>query len=42
MRDQNLIEVAEERRQACFHVMISDRYSEWREANTAADKIARE
>jgi len=42
MRDLNLIEVAEERRQACFHVMISDRYSEWREANTAADKIARE
>jgi len=42
LRDQNLIEVAEERRQACFHVMISDRYTEWREANTAADKIAGE
>jgi uncharacterized protein DUF5715 len=42
LRDLNLIEVAEERRQACFHVMVSDRYSEWREANLAADKIARE
>ncbi len=42
MRDQNLIEVAEERRQACFHVMISDRYTEWREANQTADTIAKE
>ena len=42
LRDLNLIEVAEEHHQACFHVMISDRYTEWREANTAADKIARE
>ena len=42
LRDQNLIEVAEERRQACFHVMISDRYTEWREANQTADKIALE
>jgi hypothetical protein len=42
LRDLNLIEVAEERRQACFHVMISDRYTEWREANQAAVKIAGE
>jgi Family of unknown function (DUF5715) len=42
LRDQNLLEVAEERHQACFHVMVSDRYTEWREANAAADKIARE
>lgn len=42
LRDENLIEVAEERRQACFHVMISDRYTEWREANQLADKIATE
>lgn len=42
LRDANLIEVAEEHHQACFHVMISDRYTEWREANLAADKIARE
>jgi hypothetical protein len=42
LRDENLIEAAEERRQACFHVMISDRYTEWREANKMADKIAGE
>jgi len=42
LRDENLIEAAEERRQACFHVMISDRYTEWREANQTADKIAAE
>jgi hypothetical protein len=42
LRDQGLVEAAEERRQACFHVMISDRYTEWREANMLADKIARE
>lgn len=30
-RDEGLIEVAEERRQACFHVMISERYSDWKE-----------
>ncbi len=40
--DQGLVEAAEERRQACFHVMVSDRYTEWREANQLADKIARE
>ena len=42
LRDENLIEAAEERRQACFHVMISDRYTEWREANKMADKISGE
>ena len=42
LRDQGLVEAAEERRQACFHVMVSDRYTEWREANMLADKIARE
>lgn len=30
LRELGLIEVAEERRQACFHVMVSDRYIEWR------------
>lgn len=39
LRDQGLIEVAEERRQKCFHVMVSDRYTDWREANTVADKL---
>jgi hypothetical protein len=42
LRDENLVEAAEERHQACFHVMISDRYAEWREANSTADKIASE
>jgi hypothetical protein len=42
MRDQGLVEAAEERQQACFHVMVSDRYTEWREANQLADKIVRE
>jgi hypothetical protein len=42
LRDQGLVEAAEERRQACFHVMVSDRYTEWREANQSADKIAQE
>jgi hypothetical protein len=38
MRDQNLIEAAEERRQACFHIMVSERYAEYRDrqANTPA------
>ena len=40
LRDQNLIEAAEERRTWCFHVMVSDRYTEWRESNAMADKIA--
>lgn len=42
LRDQGLVEAAEERRQACFHVMVSDRYTEWREANQLAAKIVRE
>ncbi len=42
MRDQGLVEAAEERRQACFHVMVSDRYTDWREANQASDKVVRE
>ena len=32
MRDLGLIEAAEERKQACFHVMVSDRYTAWRDA----------
>jgi Family of unknown function (DUF5715) len=42
LRDQGLVEAAEERRTWCFHVMVSDRYTEWREASQLADKIARE
>jgi Family of unknown function (DUF5715) len=40
--DQGLVEAAEERRTWCFHVMVSNRYTEWREANQLADKITRE
>jgi hypothetical protein len=42
LRDQGLVEAAEERRTWCFHVMVSNRYTEWREANQLADKITRE
>jgi hypothetical protein len=42
LRDQGLVEAAEERRTLCFHVMVSDRYTEWREANASADKISQE
>jgi hypothetical protein len=35
LRDLGLVEVAEERRQKCFHVMVSDRYTDWRDANNA-------
>jgi hypothetical protein len=30
MRDLGLVEAVEERKQACFHVMVSDRYAAWR------------
>jgi hypothetical protein len=36
MRDQNLVEAAEERRQACFHIMVSERYAEWRDRQALA------
>lgn len=42
LRDQGLVEVAEERRQACFHVMVSERYTEWKETNELADKLVKE
>lgn len=42
LRDLGLIEVAEERRQKCFHVMVSDKYTEWHEANLVADKLVAE
>ena len=34
LKDQGLIEPAEERRQAVFHIMVSERYDEWRSAKT--------
>jgi len=36
LRAEGMIEPAEERRQPVFHVMVSERYTEWREANKLA------
>jgi Family of unknown function (DUF5715) len=36
LREEGIIEVAEERRQPVFHIMISERYTEWRETNRFA------
>lgn len=36
MRNLGLVEAAEERRQACFHVMVSDRYTAWRDREKLA------
>ena len=36
MRNRELVEAVEERRQACFHVMVSDRYTAWRESEKLA------
>ena len=38
LREEGLIEPAEERRQPVFHVMVSDRYTEWREINQLASE----
>jgi uncharacterized protein DUF5715 len=38
LRSKGLIEVAEERRQAVFHVMVSQKYANWREAQQLAEK----
>ena len=42
MRDQNLVEAAEERRQACFHIMVSERYAEWRDRQAVATEAPAE
>lgn len=39
MREQNLIEAAEERRQACFHIMVSERYAEYRDRQTTVTPV---
>ncbi len=36
LREQGLIEPAEERRQPVFHVMVSERYIQWREGSKLA------
>lgn len=38
MRNEGLIEAAEERKQACFHVMVSERYATWRESEKVASR----
>jgi hypothetical protein len=30
----NLVEPEEERRHWCFHIMVSDRYDDWRQTQT--------
>jgi hypothetical protein len=42
MRAQNLVEAAEERRQACFHIMVSERYAEWRDRQAVATERSTE
>jgi uncharacterized protein YcbK (DUF882 family) len=39
-RDEGLIEVAEERRQACFHVMVSERYTDWKQEQEQPEEPA--
>lgn len=36
LQQAGLVEAAEERRQACYHIMVSERYTGWREANRLA------
>ncbi len=36
LQQSGLVEAAEERRQACYHIMVSERYTGWREANRLA------
>jgi Family of unknown function (DUF5715) len=38
LRSLNLVEAAEERRQAVFHVMVSEGYTAWREARRVANR----
>lgn len=42
LRDQGLVEAIEERRTRCFHVMVSDRYTDWRETRQVAENIGQE
>lgn len=40
LKELGLIEPEEERRQWCFHIMVSGDYSAWRETKTLADQAA--
>ena len=39
LRDQGLVVAIEERRTHCFHIMVSDRYTDWRETQQVAENI---
>jgi hypothetical protein len=38
LRDRGLVEAAEERKQAVFHVMVSERYTGWRDTENLAGR----
>jgi hypothetical protein len=40
MRDLGLVEAAEERKQAVFHVMVSDRYTDWRDTENVPSRAS--
>ncbi len=40
LKEKNLIEPAEERRQACYHIMVFDRYQNWRD-DQALSKVSK-
>jgi hypothetical protein len=40
LRELGLVEPEEERRHYCFHVMVSDRYADWRESQTVFPRHA--
>jgi hypothetical protein len=39
MRELGLVEAIEERRQSCFHIMVSNRYADWRQARQTPRQI---
>jgi hypothetical protein len=39
LRELGLVEPEEERRHWCFHVMVSDRYADWRQSQTAFPRL---
>jgi hypothetical protein len=42
LQQQGLVEAAEERRQACYHIMVSDKYEEWAANRKQAASAAEE
>ncbi len=40
LQQQGLVEAAEERRQACYHIMVSDKYEEWAASRKLASASA--